>query len=122
MLKELTRLPALCRNGQMNENAPTGTPHKWSNLAGARRICLECAAIFRHLPLTIRCRLLAIQGRGYTRAMMTKRILTICAAVSAVLAVEAAVTSLASAQGYPPPGTVYAPSPQPYPGYPADYR
>src|ERR1700731_4509629 len=56
--------------------------------------------------------------------MMTKRILTICAAVSAVLAAEAVGTSLASAQGYPPPGTVYAPSPQPYPpgGYPADYR
>jgi lipoprotein-anchoring transpeptidase ErfK/SrfK len=59
---------------------------------------------------------------GYTRAMMTKRILTICAAVSAVLAAEAAGTSLASAQGYPPPGTVYSPSPQPYPPYPADYR
>ena len=55
---------------------------------------------------------------------MTKRILTICAAVSAALAVEAVGTSLASAQGYPPPGTVYSPSPQPYPpgGYPADYR
>jgi lipoprotein-anchoring transpeptidase ErfK/SrfK len=55
--------------------------------------------------------------------MMTKRILTICAAVSAVLAAEAVGTSLASAQGYPP-GTVYSPSPQPYPrgGYPADYR
>src|SRR6202789_335090 len=61
---------------------------------------------------------------GYTRAMMTKRILTICAAISAALAVEAVGTSLASAQGYPPPGTVYSPSPQPYPpsGYPADYR
>jgi len=55
---------------------------------------------------------------------MTKHILTICAAVSAVLAAEAVGTSLASAQGYPPPGTVYSPSPQPYPpgGYPADYR
>jgi lipoprotein-anchoring transpeptidase ErfK/SrfK len=52
--------------------------------------------------------------------MMTKRILTICAAISAALAVEAVGTSLASAQGYPPPGTVYSPSPQPYP--PADYR
>ena len=53
---------------------------------------------------------------------MTKRILTICAAVSAVLAAEAVGTSLASAQGYPPPGTVYSPSPQPYPGYPTDFR
>jgi lipoprotein-anchoring transpeptidase ErfK/SrfK len=56
--------------------------------------------------------------------MMTNRILTICAAFSAVLAVEAVGTSLASAQGYPPPGAVYSPTPQPYPsgGYPADYR
>ena len=56
---------------------------------------------------------------------MTKRILTICATVSAVLAAEAVGTPLASAQGYPPPpGSVYSPSPQPYPpgGYPADYR
>jgi lipoprotein-anchoring transpeptidase ErfK/SrfK len=95
--------------------------------SGLRKgICLECAAIFRHLPLTIRWRLLAIQGWGYTRAMMTKRILTICAALSAALAAEAVGTSLASAQGYPvPPGAVYSPSPQPYyprGGYPADYR
>jgi lipoprotein-anchoring transpeptidase ErfK/SrfK len=54
--------------------------------------------------------------------MMTKRILTICAAASAVLVAAAAGTSLASAQGYPPPGTVYSPSPQPYPPYPGDYR
>ncbi len=55
---------------------------------------------------------------------MTKRILTICAAVSTVLAAEAVGTSLASAQGYPPRGGVYSPTPQPYPpgGYPADYR
>ena len=54
---------------------------------------------------------------------MTNRILTICAAVSAVLMAEAAGTSLASAQGYPPPGAVYSPTPQPYPrGYPSDYR
>ena len=51
---------------------------------------------------------------------MTNRILTICAAVSAALAVEAVGTSLASAQGYPPPGTVY--SPYPPPRYPTDYR
>src|SRR5229473_2718222 len=80
------------------------------------RICLECAAIFLHLPLTVRCRLW-----GYTRAMMIKRILTICAAVTA----GAAGTSLALAQGYPvPPAPVYSTTPQPYPrgGYPADYR
>jgi lipoprotein-anchoring transpeptidase ErfK/SrfK len=57
--------------------------------------------------------------------MMTNRILTICAAVSAALAAEAAGTSIASAQNYPPPPGTYAPAPpQPYPqsGYPADYR
>jgi lipoprotein-anchoring transpeptidase ErfK/SrfK len=53
--------------------------------------------------------------------MMTHRILTICAAVSAAFAAEAVGTSLASAQSYPvAPGTVYSPSPPP--GYPADYR
>jgi len=56
--------------------------------------------------------------------MMTNRILTICAAASAVLVAVVAGTSLASAQGYPPPGTVYSPAPPPYPppGHPADYR
>jgi lipoprotein-anchoring transpeptidase ErfK/SrfK len=66
-----------------------------------------------------------VSAWGYTRAMMTKRILTICAAVAAALAAGAAGTSLASAQGYPtPPGTVYSPNPPPYPpgGHPADYR
>ncbi len=55
---------------------------------------------------------------------MTKRILTICAAVSAAWAAAAAGTSLASAQGYPIlPGAVYSPPPPPYPrGNPADYR
>jgi lipoprotein-anchoring transpeptidase ErfK/SrfK len=53
---------------------------------------------------------------------MTKRIVTICAAASAVLVAVAAGTSLASAQGYPPPGSVYSPSTQPYPPYPGDYR
>src|SRR5229473_2259756 len=80
------------------------------------RICLECAAIFLHLPLTVRCRLW-----GYTRAMMIKHILTICAAVTA----GAAGTSLALAQGYPvAPGSLYSTAPAPYPpgGYPADYR
>jgi lipoprotein-anchoring transpeptidase ErfK/SrfK len=47
--------------------------------------------------------------------MMTNRILTICAAVSAAVAITTAGTSLASAQGYPPPGTIYSPQPQPYP-------
>ncbi|MGZ5876025.1 MAG: L,D-transpeptidase family protein [Bradyrhizobium sp.] len=53
---------------------------------------------------------------------MTKRILTICAAVSAIWA---AGTTLASAQGYPiPPGLVYSPIPQPYPAgrNPTDYQ
>src|SRR5260370_30841824 len=53
--------------------------------------------------------------------MMIKRILTVCAAVTA----GAAATSLALAQGYPiPPGSVYSTAPQPYVsgGYPADYR
>src|SRR6202163_4726208 len=89
---------------------------KRRNLARIGRICLECAAIFLHLPLTVRCRL-----GDYTRAMMIKRILTICAAMTA----GAAGTSLALAQGYPvPPGAVYSTAPQPYPrgGYPADYR
>ncbi len=53
---------------------------------------------------------------------MNNRILTICAAVSAVLAAEAVGTSLASAQSYPPQGGVYSPTPQPYPPYPTDYR
>ena len=62
--------------------------HKCRNRARISRICLECAAIFGHLPLTIRCRL-----GDYTRAMMIRRILTICAAVAA----GAAGTSLAQA-------------------------
>src|SRR5260221_13229643 len=84
-------------------------------LARISRICLECAAIFGHLPLTVRCRL-----GDYTRAMMNKRILTICAA----LAAGSAGTSLALAQGgLVPPVGVYSPAPQSYPpgGYPADY-
>ena len=91
---------------------------KRRNWAPMSRICLECAAIFLHLPLTVRCRL-----GDYTRAMMNKRILTICAAVAA----GAAGTSLALAQGYSvPPGAVYstAPAPAPYPpgGYITDDR
>ena len=53
--------------------------------------------------------------------MMSKRILTICAA----LAAGAAGTSFALAQSYPvAPGPAYSTAPQPYPpgGYPADYR
>jgi lipoprotein-anchoring transpeptidase ErfK/SrfK len=89
---------------------------KRRNWARMSRICLECAAIFLHLPLTVRCRL-----GDYTRAMMIKHILTICAAVTA----GAAGTSLVLAQGYPvPPAPVYSTAPQPYSrgGYPADYR
>src|SRR5260370_14362312 len=88
---------------------------KMSESGRITRICLECAAIFGHLPLTVRWRL-----GVYTRAMMIKRILTICAAVTA----GAAAPSLALAQGYPvPPGSVYSTAPLPYPsgGYP-DYR
>src|SRR5258707_166938 len=79
------------------------------------RICLECAAIFGHLPLTVRWRL-----GVYTRAMMIKRILTICAAGTA----GGAACSLALGKGYPvPPASVYSTAPLPYPpgGYP-DYR
>jgi len=55
--------------------------------------------------------------------MMTKRILTICAAVSAALAAGLAGTSDVSAQGPIPPGSIYAPVPQPYPrDYPPNYR
>jgi lipoprotein-anchoring transpeptidase ErfK/SrfK len=53
--------------------------------------------------------------------MMIKRILTICAAVTA----GAAGSSFALAQGYPvPPGSVYSTAPSPYRpgGYPPDYR
>src|SRR6202051_1691609 len=74
----------------------------------------------RPSALTVRCRL-----GDYTTAMMIKRILTICAAVTA----GAAGTSLALAQqGYPvPPGAVYSSAPPPYPpyppgGYPPNYR
>src|SRR5665213_3516613 len=85
--------------------------------AGTRSNCLECAAIFGHLPLTIRCRL-----GDHTRAMMIRRILTICADVTA----GAAWASLAQAQSDPvqsyplPRGATY--SPYPPNGAPADYR
>src|SRR3954471_13515028 len=88
---------------------------KMPELGRISRICLECAAIFGHLPLTIRCRL-----RDYTRAMMIKAILTTCAAVAA----GAAGTSFVLAQGSPvPPAGVYSTAPQPYPpgGYQADH-
>jgi len=58
---------------------------------------------------------------GYTKAMMIKQILTICAALAAGLA----GSSVALAQGYPvAPGPLYSTAPAPYPpgGYPADYR
>jgi lipoprotein-anchoring transpeptidase ErfK/SrfK len=68
---------------------------------------LECAAIFGHQPLTIRWRL-----GVYTKAMMIKRILTICAAVAA----GAATMPLVRAQQVYPaaPGSFYSPAPQPY--------
>src|SRR5258706_10406065 len=77
------------------------------NLARISRICLECAAIFLHLPLTVRCRL-----GDYTRAMMNKRILTICAAVAA----GAAGNSLPVGPGdNGPPRAGYFTAPQPFP-------
>src|ERR1700692_2317868 len=90
--------------------------HKMPKSGPISLICLECAAIFGHLPLTVRCRL-----GDYTTAMMIKNLLTICAAVAA----GAAGTSLASAQGYPvSPGAASSAAPQAYVpgGYPADYR
>jgi len=53
---------------------------------------------------------------GYTRAMMIKRNLTMCAAVSAALAAGFAGTSLAVAQGYPQgQSPSYSTAPAPYP-------
>ena len=66
-----------------------------------------------------------VSAGDYTRAMMIKRILTICAGVFAALAAGAAGTSLALAQSnLSPPGVIYSPGPPAYPpgGYPADYR
>jgi hypothetical protein len=79
------------------------------------QICLECAAILRHLAVND-----PVSAWDYTRAMMIKRILTVLATV----AVSAAGTSLALAQGYSQaPGSTYSRDPN-YPpgGYPADYR
>jgi lipoprotein-anchoring transpeptidase ErfK/SrfK len=79
------------------------------------QICLECAAILRHLAVND-----PVSAWDYTRAMMIKRILTILATVAAA----AAGTSLALAQGYSQaPGSTYSRDPN-YPpgGYPADYR
>ena len=64
---------------------------------------------------------LPVSAWGYTRTMMSKRILTICAA----LAGGAAASSLAMAQSYPvPPAPVYSAAPQAYPpgAYQGDYR
>jgi lipoprotein-anchoring transpeptidase ErfK/SrfK len=86
-----------------------------SESGGNSQICLECAAILRHLAVND-----PVSAWGYTRAMMIKRILTVLATV----AVSTAGTSLALAQGYPvTPGSTYARDPN-YPpgGYPADYR
>src|SRR5690349_1381592 len=80
--------------------------HKSANPAQISLICLECAAIFGHLAVN------GPDGLGvYTRAMMIKHFLTICAAAT----VAAAGTSLAQAQSYP---VQQAPS---Y-GAPAEYR
>src|SRR4051794_699052 len=79
------------------------------------QICLECAAILRHLAVND-----PVSAWGYTRAMMIKRILTVLATVAA----GTAGTSLALAQVYQQvPGSSYSRDPN-YPpgGYPADYR
>jgi lipoprotein-anchoring transpeptidase ErfK/SrfK len=79
------------------------------------QICLECAAILRHLAVND-----PVSACGYTRAMMIKPVLTILATA----VIGAAGTSLALAQTYPQaPGAIYSRDPN-YPpgGYPADYR
>src|SRR5580704_5162890 len=67
-----------------------------------------------------------VSAWGLYKSMTSKRILTICAALTAASAAGAAGTSLAQAQqGYPvPPGAIYQAAPPPYVpgGYPADYR
>src|SRR5258707_15541146 len=86
-----------------------------SESGGISQICLECAAILRHLAVND-----PVSAWGYTRAMMIKGILIVLATV----AVSAAGTSLALAQGYSQaPGSTYSRDPN-YPpgGYPADYR
>jgi lipoprotein-anchoring transpeptidase ErfK/SrfK len=86
-----------------------------SESAANSQICLECAAILRHLAVND-----PVSAWGYTRAMMIKRILTVLATVAA----GTAGTSLALAQVYPQaPGSTYSRDPN-YPpgGYPADYR
>src|SRR5262245_59888415 len=92
-----------------------------ADLARVSCICLECAAIFRHLPLTVRLGL-----RVYTEAMMNNRILTLCATIAAGMAAGMAGTSLAHAQqGYPSsPGSVYSTAPGTYVpgGYAVDGR
>ena len=93
-----------------------GPGHDIMSESGANsQICLECAAILRHLAVND-----PVSAWGYTRAMMIKRILTILATVAA----GTAGTSLALAQSYPQaPGSTYSRDPN-YPpgGYPADYR
>src|SRR6185295_11071023 len=79
------------------------------------QICLECAAILRHLAVND-----PVSACSYTRAMMIKPVLTILATAL----FGAAGTSLALAQSYPQaPGATYSRDPN-YPpgGYPADYR
>src|SRR4051795_12274653 len=78
------------------------------------QICLECAAILRHLAVND-----PVSACDYTRAMMIKPVLTILATA----VIGAAGTSFAIAQVYPQaPGSGYSRDPY-YPpgGYPADY-
>jgi hypothetical protein len=57
----------LCRSGprRVSRAVPAGVSddHKVTDLGRISRFCLECAAIFRHLPLTVRCGLGTIQER-----------------------------------------------------------
>jgi hypothetical protein len=50
-----------CGDGGILLKTPFREHHKYLNAGRIGRICLECAAIFGHLALTIRCRLGAIQ-------------------------------------------------------------
>jgi lipoprotein-anchoring transpeptidase ErfK/SrfK len=83
------------------------------------QICLECAAILRHLAVND-----PVSAWGYTRAMMIKRILTVLVTVAAAVAGTSLALAQGNSQGYSQaPGSTYSRDPN-YPpgGYPADYR
>jgi hypothetical protein len=52
---------ATAGTAKMNEKRSACAITKWSHPVPDGQFCLECAAIFGHLPLTICCRLGAIQ-------------------------------------------------------------